>query len=178
MRETYISVDVETTGPVPGTFSMYQLGACVVGSEHRTFFAELRLLNDNCLEEDLAACGVTLDQLRAKGADPAAVMRQFAAWVLYVSRRRRPVFVAFNATFDWMFVHWYFFQFLGHSPFGHSGLDMKAYYMGLAGCPWELTSKRYVSRRFRPQRRHTHNALDDAIEQAQIFERMLNSRPL
>ncbi|MFA6604345.1 MAG: exonuclease domain-containing protein [Patescibacteria group bacterium] len=173
MREVYISVDVETTGPIPGTFSMYQLGACVVGDKRQNFFARLKLLNENCEDESLVACRVTLPELLAKGEDPAVVMRRFATWVLQVSAGARPVFVAFNATFDWMFVHWYFCQFLGHSPFGHNGLDVKAYYMGLTGCEWGDTSKGDIVRRFPPRYAHTHNALDDAIEQAQIFEQML-----
>ena len=32
-EEIYISIDVEATGPIPGEYSMYEIGACVVGKE-------------------------------------------------------------------------------------------------------------------------------------------------
>ena len=35
MPDTYISVDIEASGPVPGEYSMLSLGACVVGATDR-----------------------------------------------------------------------------------------------------------------------------------------------
>jgi ribonuclease T len=32
-KECLISVDVETSGPIPGDYSMLSLGACVVGGK-------------------------------------------------------------------------------------------------------------------------------------------------
>ena len=64
-------------------------------------------------------------------------MTRFAAWLESVTPPgARPVFVAFNAPFDWMFVNDYFHRFLGQNPFGHNALDMKAYYMGQSGGRW------------------------------------------
>lgn len=45
---------------------------------------------------------------------------------------KQPVFVGFNAGFDWSFVNWYFLRFLGENPFGFAPLDIKSYYMGSA----------------------------------------------
>jgi hypothetical protein len=78
--------------------------------------------------------------------------------------------VGFNATFDWMWVNWYFHQFLGKNPFGISGLDIKAYYMGALGKrTWSETTKRNMEARFLSDAPHTHHALDDAREQAEVF---------
>jgi len=86
---------------------------------------------------------------------------------------KRPVFVAFNATYDWMFVHWYFVHFLGRDPFGILGWDIKAYYAGVARKrSWAETSKANMDQEFLSSRPHTHNALDDAREQAEIFRRL------
>jgi hypothetical protein len=42
----------------------------------------------------------------------------------------------------------------------------------------EETRSSRISQEFKGQKGHTHNALDDAIEQAQMFERMLTvARP-
>jgi hypothetical protein len=36
-REEFVSVDVETTGPIPGEYSLVSIGACLVGNPARTF---------------------------------------------------------------------------------------------------------------------------------------------
>jgi DNA polymerase III epsilon subunit-like protein len=80
-----------------------------------------------------------------------------------------PVFVAFNAVFDWMFVDAYFQRFLKRNPFGHSALDMKAYYLGMAGGTWAGTSMRVLSPLYLSGRYLSHNALGDARDQAELF---------
>lgn len=50
---------------------------------------------------------------------------------------------------------------------------MKSYYAGMAGVGFEQARKKYIYSRFKPNRRHTHNALDDALEQAELFENLL-----
>jgi len=70
-------------------------------------------------------------------------------------------------------VHWYFLHFLGRDPFGIAGLDIKAYYMGALGKQrWSETTKRHLEPRFRSDRPHTHHALDDALEQAEVFSKL------
>ena len=58
------------------------------------------------------------------------------------------MFVALNAPFDWMFINDYFHRYLGANPFGHSALDIKAYYMGLSGVTWSETSMKHISAHF------------------------------
>ena len=72
-----------------------------------------------------------------------------------------------------MFVNDYFHRYLGHNPFGHSALDIKAFYMGLSGASWEETSMRYIAPRYLHDQQLTHHALRDALDQAEIFQRML-----
>ena len=177
MEEIYVSVDLESTGPIPGRYSMYQLGASVVGDPTKTFFRKIRLLNSNYVPEALPACGWTMerlkDDLEFSGINPLNAMREFESWLAEIAKGRRAVFVAFNATFDWSFVNWYFHFFCGTNPFGISGLDIKAYYAGMANVSWRETSLKRIPDRFRPSQQHTHNALDDAIEQAEVFQKML-----
>lgn len=179
MEELLISTDIETTGPAPGfdLYSMYQLGACVVGDGSKTFYAEVALISDRFIPEALSACGQTMEQLRLKGDDPAEVMSRFASWVGKVSTGRKPVFTAFGATFDWMFIEWYFQRFAGENPFGHCGQDIKSYYQGMMRCRWDETKLSKIDPRFLSGKPHTHNALDDAIQQADMFAKMLAWRP-
>jgi ribonuclease T len=176
-REIFISVDIEASGPIPGEYSMLSIGACVVGDDDRRFEVELKPLNNNYTEEALAVNSYSLDELRKRGAEPRAAMERFAQWVHDVTGGGRAVFVGFNAPFDWSFVNYYFIKFLGRNPFGHSALDIKSYYMGARGSSWSETSRRRMERRFLPNERPLqHKALVDAIEQATIFEKLLESK--
>ena len=46
-EEIYISVDVETAGPIPGEYSMLSIGACVADNSDYSFYVELKPINDN-----------------------------------------------------------------------------------------------------------------------------------
>jgi len=171
--ETYISVDVEASGPIPGEFSLLSIGACVVTNTGQNFYSELKPLNDNFIAGAMEVNGLSLAKLKLEGEEPTAAMARFRHWIEKVSADTKPVFVGFNATFDWSFTHWYFVKFLGAGPFGISGLDIKAYFMGRRRVLWQETNKKKVRALYPSQTRHTHNALDDAKEQAEIFAGML-----
>lgn len=179
--DLYISVDVEADGPIPGPYSMISLGAAVAGRfdgttfeaidpEQHTFYRELRPISEEFVPAALAVSGLDRDRLRIEGTDPAQAMGKFASWVEEVSGRHRPVLVAYPASFDFLFVHWYLVRFTGASPFGHSNcLDIKSMYAVKARVPYARAVKKAMPAHLRPRRPHTHNALDDAVEQAELF---------
>jgi ribonuclease T len=169
-KELFISVDIEASGPVPGTYSMLALGACVVTKCQERFYVELKPLTRASLPAAMKVVGRTVDDFQRAGREPAEAMAGFRDWVKRVSRDAKPVFVGFNATFDWAFVNWYFQTFQGDNPFGVGGLDIKSFYMGMSGCSWENTRSSRLPAKYRSAKPHTHNALSDAIEQAEIFE--------
>ena len=172
--EIFISVDIETAGPYVGRYSLLTIGACLVNAPDEAFYVELKPTRPEATPEALAITGLSMDELAANGVEPAEAMLRFEEWALgHVSGGQRLVFVAFNASFDWMFVNEYFHRYLGRNPFGHSALDMKALYMGLSGASWSQTSMRYAAARFLDGRLLTHNALNDAQDQAELFRRMV-----
>lgn len=172
--ETYISVDVETAGPNPGGYSLLSIGACLVEAPEKTFYAELKPVNREMLPAAFAVHGLSLEALDESGLPPAEALARFESWLeQVVPKGSRPVFVAFNAPFDWMFLCDYFHRFLGRNPFGHTALDIKAYAMGLGGTSWGETSMAHISKRFLEDRPLTHNALQDAIDQAEIFKKIM-----
>jgi DNA polymerase III epsilon subunit-like protein len=171
--ETYISVDVETAGPTPEEYSMLSIGACLVDDPDSGFYVELKPLTGNVQESSLAVSGLSMEALAEKGLTPVDAMRQFEDWVEIVTPRGNvPVFVAFNAVFDWMWVDTYFHRYLKRNPFGHSAIDMKAYYMGMTGSTWAETSMRFLSPHYLAGRHLSHNALGDARDQAELFRQV------
>lgn len=177
-EETFICVDVETAGPIPGEYAMLSIGACLVFDIVQTFYRELIPDRDGFQPEALAVSGLDMEKLRRDGTPPADAMRDFAQWVKSVCPEgSRAVFVALNAPFDWSFVNDYFHRYLGHNPFGHSALDIKAYFMGQTGVDWSETSMKHLSSHFLENIRLTHNALRDAQDQAEIFQMILKQNP-
>jgi len=171
--ETYISVDVETAGPTPYEYSMISIGACLVEDPESGFYVELKPTTDNVVESALAVSGLSMEKLSEEGLTPQDAMRQFEDWIeLVTPKGNAPIMVAFNAVFDWMFIDTYFHRFLGRNPFGHSALDMKAYYLGMAGGSWAGTSMRVLSPLYLAGRHLSHNALGDARDQADLFRQV------
>ena len=172
--DVYISVDVETAGPNPNAYSLLTIGACTVFGPNSTFYVELKPETMRALPEALAISRLSMERLAKRGQPPKQAIQKFEQWVNeQTPENQRPIFMAFNAPFDWMFVNDYFHRFLGYNPFGHSALDVKSYYMGFAGVSWQKTAMRYVSAHFLEDRQLTHHALRDAMDQAEIFRLML-----
>lgn len=169
--ERFISVDVETAGPTPGDYAMVSIGACLVDEPERGFYVELKPDRDAVVESALAISGLTMEGLRADGTEPKQAMEEFARWIRDVvpPQTHRAVFVGFNAVFDWMFVNEYFVRYGIENPFGHGGLDIKSYYVGMMGSTWEQTSMKHLSPKYLAGRPLSHNALGDARDQAELF---------
>lgn len=170
-KETYISVDVETAGPIPGAYSLLSIGACVVGQTSESFYIELQPINQSFVPEAIKIVGKPLEEFSRTGHSPEEAMKSFRDWI--ISKDSSPIFVGFNAPFDWSFINWYFHTYLGDNPFGIGGIDIKSFYMGLVGCFWEETRSNRIVAKYKGNAPHTHNAVDDAVEQAEMFERML-----
>jgi len=172
--EIYISVDVESAGPNPSQYSLLAIGAGSVYFPDRNFYIELKPVNLLFRPEAQESCGFSLEKLSVEGVDPAEAMQRFETWLHEVlTAGQSPVFVGFNAPFDWMFVNDYFHRFLGHNPFGHAAIDIKSYYMGMAKVPWAETTMQFLGRRYLNQPALIHHALRDALDQGEIFRKLL-----
>jgi hypothetical protein len=179
--EIYVSTDVEVDGPIPGPHSMLSFGSAAYREDKTligTFSANLVTLpgargHPKTLEwwktqpEAWAAC-------RVDPREPAVVMPEYLAWVKALPGR--PVFVAYPAAFDFMFVQWYLVRFAGESPFAHSALDIRSYAMALLGTGYRDCVKGNLPREWFDPLPHTHIALDDAKEQGALFCNMLAYR--
>lgn len=177
MGELYISVDVEASGPVPPAYSMLSLGACVVDDPERAFYVEFKPLGPGAVPAALEVVGRTLAYFFEHGCEPQQGVLAFKQWVDHVSVGHDPVFVGFNATFDWAYVNWYFHTFAGENPFGIGGIDIKSFYMGRAGVSWADTRSSRIPDELKSSEPETHHALEDARRQAELFRRLSARAP-
>jgi hypothetical protein len=180
----YISADVETDGPIPGRYSMLSLGLAVAATfdgtafaprdpTAATFYRELRPIAHEWLPEAVEASGLDREVLAREAAEPKLAIAEAAEWVACVADDARPVVVGYPLVFDWMFLHWYFVAFTRESPFGFSGgLDIKTMYQQKARVTLDEAGRADLPPALRASRPHTHNARDDAVEQAEIFNKL------
>ena len=180
-KEVYVSTDVESDGPIPGPHSMLSFGSAAYLADKTliaTFSANLETLPEGSADpktsqwwqtepEAWAACRTNLQK-------PEIAMPEYLLWLKALPGT--PVFVAYPAAFDFMFVYWYLIRFAGESPFSHAALDIKTYAMALLNKPYRQSSKRNMPKDWFDSMPHTHQALDDAIEQGALFCNMLTHR--
>lgn len=184
--DVYFSADVETDGSIPGHFSMLSFALVYAGAfdgetffrpphYQASFYRELRPITDNFDPEALAINGLNRDALLQRGGDPHIVMTEAAQWVRHVSGGGDPIFVAYPLSFDWSWIYWYFVAFseIG-SPFGYSRcFDIKTAIAVKLGRTIASVGRERIPNALKSNLAHTHHALDDAKEQAQIFANVI-----
>jgi ABC-type glycerol-3-phosphate transport system substrate-binding protein len=180
--DIYFSADVETDGPIPGQFSILSFALVQAGSfdgklftapkdYSQSFYRELRPIGTYWDADALRVNGLDRERLLREGELPKVAMTEAAKWIKGIVGDAKPVLVAYPLSFDWSWLYWYFTSFseVG-SPFNHSlCFDIKTAYAVKASVPISEAGKSKLLPSLRPQGPHTHHALDDAIEQAEIF---------
>jgi hypothetical protein len=158
---TYIMVDVEADGPIPGDYSMVCFGAIVVEpSLDRTFYGKLKPISDKWVPEALQVSGFTHEET-LQFDDSQAVMQLFAEWIHSVTSGQ-PMFISDNNGFDWQFINWYFYHFLGKNPFGHSSTNLGTLYKG-------VVKDTFANFKHLRKTKHTHNPVDDVRGNAEAL---------
>ena len=165
---TYVMVDVEADGPIPGDYSMIALGAVIVEPGlARRFSGKLRPISDRWVPEALAVSGFSREETM-RFDDAAKTMARFRDWLANKGQVR---FVSDNNGFDWQFVNWYFHHFVGRNPFGHSSINLGSLYKG-------MVKDMKPSFKHLRQTRHTHDPVDDAVGNAEAMLTMVNEMGL
>jgi hypothetical protein len=177
-EEVYFSTDVETDGPIPGPHSMLSFASAAYSADGTllgTFEANLRTLPGAYPHPVTMAWWkeheYAYEACRRDTVEPADALPAYAAWV--ESFPGKPVFVAYPAGFDFLFVYWYLVRYTGGSPFSFAALDMKTLAMAALGCDFTAATKANMPREWFSDRPHTHRALDDALAQGELYCRML-----
>lgn len=167
---SYIVVDIESDGPIPGDYSMICFGAVLVNEKlDKTFYGKLKPISDKFDPQALAISGFDRETT-LEFYDPKEVMLNFEEWIKENSKGR-PIFISDNNGFDWMFICWYFHHFLNRNPFGYSSRRIGDLYCGLVNdtfAQWKHLRKT----------EHTHNPVDDAMGNAEALLHMKNEMQL
>lgn len=178
MEEIFVSTDVETDGPIPGPHSMLSMGSAAFRADKTlvdTFSVNLEVLPGAQGHPDTMAWWQTQPEAwkacREDLEAPESAMKRYVDWLEKLPGK--PVFVAYPAGFDFLFVYWYLIRFAGKSPFSFAALDIKSYACAVLRLDFRATTKRRMPRHWFDSRRHTHVALTDAIEQGELFCNML-----
>jgi len=167
---SWIMVDIESDGPIPGDYSMIEIGAVIVDDRlSTTFYSQIKPISDNYKTEALSVSGYSREDTLSF-RNPEEVMMDFKSWILQNSTGK-PLFVSDNNGFDWMFVCWYFHHFIGENPFGYSSTNLGSLYKGIV----RNTFENFKHLR---ETEHTHNPLDDAIGNAEALLRIIKTYDL
>jgi hypothetical protein len=180
--DAYFSADVETDGPIPGPYSMLSFAlvyaGCYDGRKFKRpetysniYYTELSPISENYEQEALSVNRLDRNKLIASGKHPRDAMEEAATWVKEVSAGRSPVLVAYPLSFDWTWLYWFFVAFTKSvSPFSYSRcFDIKTAVSLKSGQPISVSARSRLPPKVASHRGHTHHAVDDAVEQAEIF---------
>lgn len=164
-----IVVDVEADGQAPGLYSMVSFGAVIVDDAlDKTFYAQLRPLDGADWDANaLAVSGHSREEVLAF-PDPAIAMQDFAAWI-EANCKGRPIFWSDNNGFDFGFINWYCWKFLGYNPFGWSSQNINSCWKG-------ITRDCYSSFKHLRKTKHTHHPVDDAMGNAEAMLAMRDTK--
>jgi len=121
----WIMVDLEASGPIIGRHSMTELGA-VVGSRARGSIDKLELVIAP-ISDEVKTSKDSFARAKREGVAPKAAMERFAAWAKpYLDQKAQ--FIARPSCFDWPWVVWYAWTYLGENPFGFRALCASSWF--------------------------------------------------
>jgi hypothetical protein len=109
-------VDLVTTGPIVGTHSMVDLGACCGSIKHGVFSRFNAVLRP--IGPDPGTNPEAHVRAQKDGRSAGDVIREFAAWCVPF-QSHQVIFVCRPAAFDWPWIVWYARTYLGKNPFGY-----------------------------------------------------------
>ena len=189
---TYVVIDVEFDGPLPGINSMISLGAVAINKNGDTLGDfEINILPlENAISDP-----VTIDWFKNEAKEafdyctknqvpPNEAMNKFGDWLLTLPTPR--VMAAHPAPLDFMWINWYIQTFLVERlekipfsmPFfdknGQAAFDIKSYAAAVLQKDYKDIGRDDYSLELHDNTKHTHKAIDDAREYSKLLIKLLN----
>lgn len=188
--EVYISIDIETDGPVPELYSMLSIGAVpyyrsAPGEDYvegTSFYGTMFPLPDAIQHHDTMEWWKTQPEayleVQKDRRHPLEVITDFGDWLGIMGDFGKLVPVAWPASFDYGFVNWYMHQFYGENPLGFACADIRSYANGLfntAGYYEKITEGNlYEVFDINLEGLQGHVAVDDARRQGRLWMALIN----
>lgn len=189
--KNYISVDIETDGVVAGRNNMLSLGAAAIdmdcGQITSSFQVNIETIGDLHPDPDTMRWWQQFPEAfvsaRMNAVGPKLAIYGFVNWIEHVMGTRSLIF-GWNPVMDLGMIKYYVHRFhpagadlVTHGVFGKRamGLDMKTLAATVLGRPYSEMKMSTVPNSLRLDesgelmKPHSHNAQEDAIEQALIF---------
>ena len=178
LPDIFVSTDIETDGS-----NLYENSILSIGSA--AFFEDKTLINTFSVNlETLPGRVANLETVewwkkfpaawnagRENCVTPEKGMKEYLKWLK--SLPGRIIFVGYPVAFDFPFVNEYLLRFAGENPFGFAVIDMRSYMMGFRSVSFQRAGSQDWPKRWFEGHKHTHIALEDAIEQGIVFCNML-----
>lgn len=186
---TFVVVDIEADGPIPGPHSMLSLGAAafsINGGIFSDFEINLKPLPDAhphpaTMRWFEAQAPDALAHARRNPEAPTVAMSRFFEWVAGLPAPR--VLAACPAPFDFMWVNWYLYKFLGtkmRTPileplFSGCALDIATLFADRHNVPFTEMNPSLLPADWYDGHKHSHKAIEDARGYASVLHKMAGS---
>lgn len=178
-KELYVSVDIETDGPIPGINNLLSLGAVAYdykGKELGSFTTNFKPVgvSEARTMEWWSKYPVQYAKATESPVEPLQGMDDFRAWLRGFPGS--PVCVAGPAGFDFTYLYWYLIRFGNDSPFSFSCVDIKTLAMVALCRGYKGATKRNYLRHWFPKDQGlAHEAVSDARAQGHLFFEILKT---
>lgn len=176
-EQVYLSFDIEADGQAPGLNSMMSFGMVIITYNKKIiweFERVLKPLSDAKTHEDTMIWWKKEENKKAfeystsNQVEPEKAFKQLYDEIVKLQEKYTIYAVAAPAAYDWQWINYYFWRFIGKNPLGHSCSDVNSYYWAMKKSIGRSTKElweKYKEKGFD----HTHKPLDDAKEQGMQF---------
>ena len=187
----YVVCDIEADGPIPGPHSMISFGAIAVdksGKNYGEFEINLQPLKNASPHSETLIwfkhnAPEAFEYTKLNRTYPEVAMNKFGDWLLNLPSPR--VMAAHPAPHDFMWLNWYIQNFLKHRlekpPFAtpffdiwSSAFDIKSYATAVLKKDFIEVHRETYPKELYDNTKHTHRAIDDAREYANLLVKLLN----
>lgn len=161
---SWIVVDVESDGPLPGKHSIVCFGAVLVDDAlDKTFYGQTEPISEHYEPEALAISGFSREE-HEDFDDPQEVFEKFELWLKNTSKGR-PVLISDNNGYDAAWINYYFHGFCGKNPFGWTSRRIGDMYCG-------MKKDAFASWKHLRKTKHDHHPVNDAKGNAEAILKM------
>ena len=181
----YFSIDCEFTGLNHTKYDLASIGIVEViknGTEYtideeRKFYLELKPLHSEFDPESMKINGLSFPNLYKYGSEPKEACRQILKY-LDLNEGDTAVFVGYCLVLDKIYVDQLFLAAEVENPFHYETIEISSLAIGKLGLEWGFTEATLEHQLcMQPMSDNTkHNALEDAIHQADEFCQIMNKK--